>query len=80
MVHKKIVMPKKLDMRFNKINEHLPPDMQGINIENMMKWGLDPKYAPVLSNRFNQHKHITDIKTRLRMKLANRYKTSQNNQ
>lgn len=78
MVHKKIAMPKELDMKFNKINNHLPPEMQGINIENMMKWGLDPKHAPVLSNRFNQHKKITDMKTRLRMKLINRYTTSEN--
>ena len=58
----------------------LPPGMQKVSLENLMKWGINPKHAPAAENRIKQYGRTTDTKNRLRMKLAARRQANQSAQ
>ena len=61
-------------------NDILPPGMQKVSLENLMKWGINPKHAPAAENRIKQYGRTTDTKNRLRMKLAARRQANQSAQ
>ena len=61
-------------------NDNLPPGMQKVSLENLMKWGINPKNAPAAENRIKQYGRTTDTKNRLRMKLAARRQANQSAQ